>query len=222
MGIAYKINQMSKEKVTVELQESRFEFRVFGQNFDNATKRMARLSMPVAEQLWERHSDEIYILSRCNDLSSVKIRAEKIDIKNHVKTVDGFEKWEPILKEQFPITASLLSDTIFPAFNIKLPLLSNESYTYEEFMELINKFSELLAVNVHKQRFAYFVNNTICEVAEVLVNGAKIMTLSSESTEIEDIKKTITAIGLVGMENVNYLQALKRVVGMIDKPFKSN
>ena len=41
------------------------------------------------------------------------------------------------------------------------------------------------------------VNNTICEVGNVLINGAKVVTINSESTEIEDIK---------------------RVIGMSDKP----
>ena len=176
--------------------------------------------MPVAENLWERQSDEIYILSNANNNSSVKIRAGKIDIKQYVNSVNGYEQWEPILKEVFPINSTQLIETIFPAFNIKPSTLNKKSYTYEEFIELVNTYPELLAVNVRKQRFAYFVNNTICEVANVLINGAEILTMSSESTEIDDITKTIEAVGLQGMENVNYLQALKRIVGMVNKPFK--
>ena len=44
------------------------------------------------------------------------------------------------------------------------------------------------------------------------------MTINSESTELDDIKKTIIDIGLGGVENINYLQAIKRVIGWIDKP----
>ena len=32
------------------------------------------------------------------------------------------------------------------------------------------------------------------------------------------IKKTIKDVGLEGVENINYLQAIKRVIGMSDKP----
>ena len=48
--------------------------------------------------------------------------------------------------------------------------------------------------------------------------GAKVVTINSESTEIEDIKKTIADCHLEGVENINYLQAIKRVIGMSDKP----
>ncbi len=34
---------------------------------------------------------------------------------------------------------------------------------------------------------------------------------------MKDIKKTLNDIGLTEIENINYLQAIKRVIGMIDK-----
>ena len=34
----------------------------------------------------------------------------------------------------------------------------------------------------------------------------------------DDIKKTLADVGLEGVENINYLQAIKRVIGMSRKP----
>ena len=96
--------------------------------------------------------------------------------------------------------------------------LTKDTYTYEEFIAMVEQNPNLAAVRVHKQRFGYMVNGTICEVGNVLINGAKVVTINSESTEIEDIKKTIADVGLEGVENINYLQAIKRVIGMSNKP----
>jgi hypothetical protein len=52
----------------------------------------------------------------------------------------------------------------------------------------------------------------------VLINGARVVTVSSESTEMENILKTLSDLKLEGIENINYLQAIKRVIGMINKP----
>ena len=52
-----------------EISKPRFEFRSFGQCFCEAHKRMARLSVPVPEKVWERESDEIYIISNKNDIN---------------------------------------------------------------------------------------------------------------------------------------------------------
>jgi len=200
-----------------EISKPRFEFRTFGQDFTKAIERMARLSVPVPEKVWERHSDEIYIISRTNDINNTKIRDGKMDIKTYVQTVDGLEQWNPLMKGEFPISAEVLKKEVFPAFMVKMPELTKETYTYEEFISMVNAHPDLQAVRVHKQRWGYMVNDTICEAGAVIINGAKVMTINSESTELEDIKKTIKDVGLEGVENINYLQAIKRVIGMSDK-----
>ncbi len=200
-----------------EISKPRFEFRTFGQDFTKAIERMARLSVPVPEKVWERHSDEIYIISRTNDINNTKIRDGKMDIKTYVQTVDGLEQWNPLMKGEFPISAEVLKKEVFPAFMVKMPELTKETYTYEEFIDMVKANPDLQAVRVHKQRWGYMVNDTICEAGAVIINGAKVMTINSESTELEDIKKTIKDVGLEGVENINYLQAIKRVIGMSDK-----
>ena len=210
---------MAKEKMKIgEISKPRFEFRTFGQNFEEARKKMAKLSVSVPDKVKERHSDEIYILSRTNDINNTKIRDGKIDIKTYVKTVDGLEQWNPLMKGEFPISKSTLENDVFPAFKVEnLPELSKDQYSFEEFIAIIKEHKDLQAVNVHKHRFGFMVNDTICEFANVLVNGAKIVSINSESTELDDIKKTLKDTGLTEFENLNYLQAIKRVIGMIDK-----
>ncbi len=210
---------MSKEELKIgEISKPRFEYRTFGQDFQNAATRMARLSVPIPEKVWERSSDEVYILSRTNDINNTKIRDGKMDIKTYVQTVDGMEQWNPLMKGEFPIAAEVLNKEVFPAFMVEMPALTKDVYTYDEFMEMITNHPDLQAVRVHKQRFGYMVNNTLCEVGNVLINGAKVVTINSESTEVEDITKTVKDVGLEGVENINYLQAIKRVIGMINKP----
>ena len=200
-----------------EISRPRFEFRTFGQDFGDAPRLMARLSAPVPRKVWERTSDEIYIMSRANDINNTKIRDGKMDIKTFVTEVDGLEQWNPLLKAEFPLPAANLRDEIFPAFQVAVPDLALDTYTLETFLDLIRAHPDLQAVKVNKRRFGYMVNETICEVAEVLINGARVQTINSESTETEHIKQTIEEIGLVGVENINYLQAIKRVIGWIDK-----
>jgi len=210
---------MSKEIIEIgEQSKPRFEFRSFGQNFDEAHKRMARLSVPIPEKVWERHSEEIYIMSRTNDINNTKIRNGKMDIKTYVQTVEGLEQWNPLMKGEFPMKVEMLTGEVFPAFQVEMPELTKDEYTYEEFMEMITNHPDLQAVRVYKQRFGYMVNDTICEYGIVLINGAKVVTINSESTEVADIKKTMKDIGADSFENINYLQAIKRVIGMINKP----
>ena len=210
---------MSKPAMNIgEISKPRFEFRTFGQNFDESSKRMARLSVPIPEKVWERESDEIYILSKTNDINNTKLRDGKMDIKTYVQTIDGLEQWNPLMKGEFPIKKEVLLKDVFPAFKVKMPELAKDIYTVEEFLAIVDAHPDLQGVRVHKQRFGYMVNNTLCEFGNVLINGAKIVTINSESTELDDIKKTIVDCKLEGVENINYLQAIKRVIGWINKP----
>ncbi len=209
---------MSKEKMKIgEISKPRFEFRTFGRDFTNAAYLMSRLSMPVPEKVWERQSTETYIVSKTNDVNNTKIRDGKMDIKTFVQAVDGLEQWNPLMKGEFPIKAEVLENEVFPAFKVEMPKLDKDEYTLEEFMAMVKVNPDLQAVTVEKERFGYMVNDTICEVANVFINGAMVVTVNSESTELDDIKKTIADLDLEGVENINYLQAIKRVTGMIDK-----
>lgn len=210
---------MAKEKLQVgAISKPRFEFRTFGQDFEEEYYRMSRLSAPVPEKVWDRISEELYIVSRTNNINNTKIRDGKMDIKTFVQEVDGLEQWNPLMKAEFPVSANTLRKEVFPAFQVDMPALKKETYSLEEFIQMVKEQPELQAVRVKKHRYGYMINDTICEVAEVLINGALLMTLNSESTEIEDIKKTMADVGMDKYENINYLQAIKRVIGMIDKP----
>ncbi len=209
---------MSKEKLEIgEISKPRFEFRTFGRDFEESAYLMSRLSIPVPEKVWERTSKETYIISRTNDVNNTKIRDGKMDIKTFVQEVDGLEQWNPLMKGEFPMKAEILENEVFPAFKVEMAELDKEEYTLDEFLTIIKNHPDLQAVSVEKERFGFMVNDTICEYANVWINGAMVVTINSESTELDDIKKTIKDLGLEGIENINYLQAAKRIVGMIDK-----
>ena len=210
---------MGKEKLKVsKISKPRFEFRSFGQDFNKQAERMARLSVSIPEKLRVRHSQEAYIMSRTNDINNTKIRDGKMDIKAYVQTVDRLEQWNPLMKIEFPISVNFLKSDIFPAFQVEIPDFEKTEYTMDEFLAMVKKHPDLQAVSVVKERFGYMVNGTICEVGNILINGTKVITINSESTELDDIKKTMISIGLDDVENINYLQAIKRVIGWIDKP----
>ena len=210
---------MGEEKLKVgALSKPRFEFRTFGQDFNKQADRMASLSVPIPEKLRIRHSPETYIMSRTNDINNTKIRDGKMDIKKYIQTVYELEQWNPLTKTEFPVSGHLLTSDIFPAFQVEMPVFEKTEYTIDEFLTMVKEHPDLQAVSVVKERFGYMVNDTICEVGNILIDGTKVMTINSESTELDNIKKTIIDIGLKGVENINYLQTIKRVIGWIDKP----
>ena len=202
----------------IETQEPRFEFRSFGKDFSLQAKKMKQLSGPVPKNVRARKSKEIYIISITNDIANTKIRDDKIDIKRLIQTKDSLEQWEPVTKTGFPVLKEYLLDQFFPSLNAISPILYNNIYSVSDFIKIIDDHEDLCAIRVSKERFGYMVNQTICEVANVIINDTRIVTISSESIDSAAVKKTLIDTGLESIENINYLQAIKRVTGIINRP----
>jgi len=193
----------------------RFEFRAFAQSFGIVEDRMRQLS-PV-EKI--RESLEIYIMSAGNNENNTKIRDGLMDIKVFVQSISGLEQWNPRTKAEFPMAAQTILDEVFPAFDVITPRLKRNAYTLAQFIhEVVAPHPDLAAVHVFKRRFAFTINHCIAELADITINGALIRTASLESVDVEAIQKARSMVGLNDFENVNYLLAIKRVIGMEPLP----
>lgn len=196
----------------------RFEFRTFGHNFTDYHKRMAKLSQPVPDDMRVRKFDEIYVISKVGDDTNIKIKNNKLDVKKLIQVLDNLEQWDTIMKYDFPISKKLFMDEIFPAFKIDTPIFTNDELREKQFLRTVKQNNDLLIIPVQKRRQAYIVNLTICEYAEVLFGNDYLYTISVESTEPDEVTNTIRELNLDSFENINYIQAIKRINNIISKP----
>ena len=191
--------------------QPRYEFRAFAQNFGRVEEKIRQLSN--MERF--RESNEIYILSAVNNKNNLKIRYDTLDIKTFVREEKGLQQWRPILKAGFPLQVAVIRDEVLPSLGAAIPQFNQSEYTLAQFLEdIIHPHPELLTARVSKRRFGYTVNGCISEIAELLINGAAIKTLAVESDNIAAVLKVIEMLGLEEYENVNYLLAIKRILGM--------
>ncbi|MEN8133047.1 MAG: hypothetical protein ABFS45_23285 [Pseudomonadota bacterium] len=193
----------------------RFEFRTFAQDFGIVARKMRAMS--EVEKI--RESAEIYIISRANDENNTKIRDQLMDIKVLVQEKEGLEQWNPRLKAAFPMKVESIRDEVFPAFGVAAPDFQREVYTLDQYLnEIIGPQPELQAVHVYKRRFAFTINGCIAELGDVYINGAMLRTANLESTDIAAIVYAKQEVNLKEYDNINYLMAIKRVIGMAPEP----
>ena len=189
----------------------RFEFRTWAKNFGKVEEKMRKLS-PCGGI---RESSEIYIVSAGNNENNTKIRDKLMDIKAFITSREGLEQWNPRMKGEFPMQAAMLTSDVFPAFGVEMPALERDEYTLDQYLdEVILPHPQLSAVSVFKRRFAFTINECIAEHAEIEINGAGLQTVSVESVDVPAILEAKNMLGLDEYENVNYLRAIKRVIGM--------
>ncbi len=189
----------------------RFEFRTWARNFGKVEEKMRKLS-PCGGI---RESSEVYIVSAGNNENNTKIRDKLMDIKVFITSREGLEQWNPRMKGEFPMQSAMLTSDVFPAFGVEMPELERDEYTLDQYLdEVILPHPQLSAVSVFKRRFAFTINECIAEHAEIEINGAGLQTVSVESVDVPAILEAKNMLGLDEYENVNYLRAIKRVIGM--------
>jgi hypothetical protein len=193
----------------------RAEFRAFGQGIIAIVE--PAMWVAQAKLFKVRRSGETYILSRHTNEANVKIRDGLLDIKTKVgETDNGYEIFQPRGKFQFPVKQEELT-AILEHLQAKAELSQN-SYTFEQFLELIRINGDVVSVDVHKERYGFSVDGVICEYGRILFNGAMIETACVESENYPAMESVIEKLEISGFENVNYLKAAKRVVGMTESP----
>jgi len=202
-----------------ESSDPRFEFRTFARDLKETGKLLQGLSKQVPQKFRKRFSEELYIVSPSNNTNNCKIRNGVIDIKYLLGEVDGLEQWAPLMKSEFPVNEKILEEEVFPVFNVEIPKLNKNEHSFEEFRSIIDLHPELKIANVGKERYGYMVHDTICEYARVVIEGIRLDTISAESINPEDVHLTRRKLGLNGMENINYLKAVKHAIGMEDDRF---
>jgi hypothetical protein len=194
----------------------RAEFRVFGHGIIDIVRSRMWEANAVLQGV-RRMPPEIYFLSALSDDANVKVRDGLLDIKLKTGTTpQGYELFQPSGKFAFPVKREELAGALS---ELKVPVdLAEETYSLETVIGIARSSRGLVPVTVEKTRYGFTVDGTICEYAEVWFNGALLESACCESEDYTAVAKAVKVLGLLAFENVNYLEAAKRVVGMA-RPF---
>jgi hypothetical protein len=182
----------------------RWEWRTFTHQTD-AKEKISKY--PITRQV---ESSDVYILSELS-MENTKVRNDLMDIKSlQVVTKDGLEQWKPVKKENFPLPLSEVEE-MFRIFKVPMPEFSKETCTFDEFVELVGTDDRIICVTVDKSRRLYDVDGCIVEVADLDIEGKSIMTVAVELEDPDKVRETMKMLGLAGLENINYVTAIKRM-----------
>ena len=188
----------------------RWEWRTFGTKFGISEEKIQNHKLASF-----RTSNEKYILSK-NSNDNCKIRDDLMDIKS-LKQIndDKLEQWYPVLKETFPMAKEKIAMLFTDFFKAELPVFERDSYTYDEYLsEIVAPCPDLEIVDVYKERSIYTINLATVEIAETTFNGVPSRSVCVEHEDPNNVINTVRQLKLDGFENINYLRAMKKAVGM--------
>ncbi len=188
----------------------RWEWRTFGDNFGVSEEKIKSYEMGNFKK-----SSEKYILSR-NSNENCKVRDELMDIKSLQQVNDDkLEQWYPTLKEGFPLSQETITMLCKDFFKVEVPAMDKEAYDFEAYIELCKTVKDLVVVDVYKERSIYVINEAIVEIAETKFNGVPMRTICVEHADPENVINVVRMLGAEKFENINYIQAMKKAVGIL-------
>ena len=176
----------------------RWEWRAFGRSFGAAEDALVPITPKRTEE-----GDEIYLVSGVS--ANVKVRDDLMDVKVlREVNADGLERWEPVMKQGFPLAAKDVSE-VLEALDVPAPKLTRTTYTLDGFLnELIQPNDLARVVRVHKRRTRFMIDGCMAELADVVVNGRSTRTIAIESEDAAAVIVAVRAVGLGGYENISY------------------
>ena len=191
----------------------RWEWRTFlpeNGNFGESEEKIKAYEMGNFKK-----SAEKYILSR-NSNENCKVRDELMDIKSPVAVnEDKLEQWYPTMKVEFPLSQATITELCEKFFKIDVPAMDAEAYDFPAYIELCKAQKDLVVVDVYKERSIFVINDAVVEIAETKFNGVPMRTICVEHADPENVIGVVRMLGLENYPNVNYIQAMKKAVGIL-------
>jgi exopolyphosphatase/guanosine-5'-triphosphate,3'-diphosphate pyrophosphatase len=184
----------------------RWEWRVFGDDLAVAEQAFAALTPGPAVE-----SEELYLLAATR--ANVKVRDDLLDIKLLREVdADGLERWEPVMKQGFPLPADEVS-RVFDALGVVPPPLTRDAYSLDQLLdELVEPDGGVRPVRVRKQRVRYLLGGCMAELSDVEVEGHGTRTVAVESEDASAVIAAVRDLGLDSSVNTSYPLGLAALV----------
>src|SRR5262245_8746876 len=106
----------------------RWEWRTFGAHFGIAETHFAEMTPGAVQE-----SEELYFLGGSG--ANIKVRNDVMDIKAlREVNADGLERWEPIMKQPFPLPAGDVAK-VYASLGLAAPQLTKDAYTLDQLID---------------------------------------------------------------------------------------
>jgi hypothetical protein len=192
---------------------ARYEFRTWGSDLNPTAARLADAGSLIAV----RSSRENYLAIPGSLEVNPKIRDNMLDVKVLRQAVNGFEQWEPHLKQGFPVSAAWLRAEFFPTLGLEAPGLPGEKFAQSDFLDQVALPHPMIdVVEVLKDRKIYDFGSALGETAMVAIAGVELATVAIEASDVAVLEAMRSRLGLNGYENQSYPRVIRAVLERSD------
>jgi len=188
----------------------RYEFRIFATTLDAIAEPI--IAEAACSEVAE--SREFYLVTREPSPYNVKIRDNRIEVKELLRVERELELWRPLRAWAFPLPAAFLRETLPPFLGVSIRG-DADGDSIEAFVRtVVETCAELWCAAVAKRRRHYAFSGCRVEIDDVRIDGSPLRSIAIESESVDAVLVARAQYGLEGYENVNFPCAVRRSLGL--------
>jgi hypothetical protein len=192
----------------------RYEWRAWG---DEAAQLADRITVAATFD-HEQHSIETYVVSKDTTSTNAKVRNGMLDVKVLRRTSHGFEQWEPLDKQPFPIPMDPVARELLQRLGVVAPGPGRTKYTLDALVaDIIDPQPRLAAVEIEKRRRLFAHRGCILEIAELSMDRTRARSVAIESADLDSLRAAADSLRFTSAPNVSYPKMIHRVLGWVDR-----
>jgi hypothetical protein len=182
----------------------RFEFRVFGEDIAGAWETLGRDGTPEGEP--EERTDSYFVVPGHVD-ASLKLRADRLDLKLMLREEAGLELWRPAGTAEFPVGAAALRTGFLRPAGLRLDP-GRGPVGRDELLACAWAATGTRVVEVRKRRQKYRFAGALAERTGLTIGGAAIHSIAIQTPDRAAAAGAVAALGLADRRNVSYQRFL--------------
>lgn len=186
---------------------ARYEFRIFTTDGADLIERLRAL--PGAKNREHDQGTQTYIVRRNYDHISIKLREDRLEVKERFGQLDNLERWRYRFLAPLPVTADQVEEHLFAPLDITVSLDADARFSADALAELVQAHCPpLTLIELDKDRVKWSLGTCNVEYVNLDANGHSLCSIAVESTDPDAVRQLIETLQLDHFKNQSYIAFL--------------
>lgn len=195
-----------------------YEWRAFAKDFGVVEQRLRSLGL----LLKIRQSRDLYLLSPGIATLNVKLRDQRLSIKQAVRCQPPLERWRLTHSQPLPLRPGQINRWVLRPLGHPASLQGGQPLGTDQITHALLSDTDLIIVPVTKRRWIFTMKDCHCEVAEVGINGSQLLSISLAATRPGSVLALARQLGLDAWSNRSYITTLRQLTGLEAVPVEGD
>jgi hypothetical protein len=188
--------------------EPRFEFRAFRDDIAQLREALRKRASGSEQAA----STEVYIVTRLNIESIVKLREGRLDVKELVCRQGLLEQWRRVLNLETPVPGDVFKAEVASRLGFVPDLPDGAALDEAAILGIARIEPALRVAEVEKDRTVFQVGPCRAEAVDITVGDTRLASVAIDAAEAAPVEALMSELGLAGDTNVSYAARLQKLL----------